>query len=181
MILAGDLVRLRPIELTDLDRYCTWVVDREVTQWLTITYLISRQDEEKWLRERMTQTRPPRITLAIETLADERHIGSIDLDEHSREDRRADLGIMIGDKAYWSQGYGTDAIRTLLRFGFDEMNLNRVSLQVLAQNQRAIASYRKCGFVEEARLRDDWFSEGRFQDVLVMGVLASEFRDRSIP
>ncbi len=83
---------------------------------------------------------------------------------------------MIGDKSYWSRGYGTDAIVTLLRFGFDEVNLHRVALEVNEDNARAIACYRKCGFVEEGRLRDHRFRRGEYRDTLIMGVLAGEFR-----
>jgi RimJ/RimL family protein N-acetyltransferase len=78
---------------------------------------------------------------------------------------------MIGEKAYWSKGYGTDAMRTFLRFGFEEMNLNRIDLTVDARNGRAIACYRKCGFVEEARLRQDRYSEGAYHDTLIMAVV----------
>ena len=66
----------------------------------------------------------------------------------------------------------------MLRFAFEELNLHRVSLTVLDTNERAIACYRKCGFVEEGRLREDWYQEGRYHDLIVMGVLAPEFRGR---
>jgi RimJ/RimL family protein N-acetyltransferase len=82
---------------------------------------------------------------------------------------------MIGDKAYWSKGYGTDAIVTFLRFAFEEMNLHRVDLTVDADNARAIACYRKCGFVEEARLRRARYGRGRYGDQLIMGMLSDEF------
>ena len=83
---------------------------------------------------------------------------------------------MIGDHDYWSHGYGTDAITTLLRYAFDEMNLHRVWLEVLDDNTRGIACYRKCGFVEEGRKRQDRYRSGSYHDTLVMGVLEDEFR-----
>ena len=85
---------------------------------------------------------------------------------------------MIGDKAYWSRGLGTDAMLTLLRFGFDEMNLHRIDLVVDADNERAIACYRKCGFIEEGRLRRVRYGRGRYVDQLVMGILQDEFYGR---
>src|SRR5262249_25879206 len=69
-----------------------------------------------------------------------------------------------------------DAIRTLLRFAFDELNLHRVVLDVDERNERAIAAYKKCGFVEEGRLRDDRYAGGRYWATVVMGVMAEEFR-----
>jgi RimJ/RimL family protein N-acetyltransferase len=103
------------------------------------------------------------------------HTGSIGFHQVVPEDRRARLGIVIGDKRYWSKGYGTDAMLTLLRFAFDEMNLHRVDLSVDAENARAIACYRKCGFVEEARMRQIVYREGMHRDQLIMGILRDEF------
>jgi RimJ/RimL family protein N-acetyltransferase len=64
---------------------------------------------------------------------------------------------------------------TLLRFGFEEMNLNRVSLHVFEFNERAVACYKKCGFQMEGRLRQNYYGEGRYWDVFVMGILRDEF------
>jgi RimJ/RimL family protein N-acetyltransferase len=82
---------------------------------------------------------------------------------------------MIGEKDCWSQGYGTDAILTLLRHAFFEMNLHRVELQVYADNLRGIACYRKCGFIEEVRHRRYRYRNGEWIDALTMGVLRREF------
>ena len=172
-MLEGTLVRLRALESTDLERDYTWINDREVTHYLyTARYPLSRADEERWLNERPTNGANG-VRLGIET-KDGVHIGNIDL-QAKPEDRKAVLGIMIGEKSYWSNGYGTDAIVTLLRFAFHEMNLNRVWLTTLEFNERAIACYRKCGFQEEARLRQDVFKSGRYWDIVVMGILRDEF------
>lgn len=175
-MLTGKLVKLRPLEMSDLERYLAWINDPEVTRFLDgARYPISRADEEAWLAGAVHRTRPPDIVLAIETLEERRHIGSVSLQQVHAEDRKAALGIMIGDRSCWDRGYGADAILALLRFAFDEMNLNRVWLEVDEDNRRAIACYRKCGFREEGRLRSDRFRAGRYCDTLVMGVLADEF------
>ena len=87
-----------------------------------------------------------------------------------------ELGIAIGDKAYWDGGYGTDAMRALCRFGFDIMNLHRIQLDVYAGNQRAQHVYEKVGFRIEARKRQGIYKFGAYQDVLVMGLLEGELR-----
>ena len=173
-MLEGELVRLRALESTDVERAFAWINDREVIRYLDARYPMSHADEERWLGEAPTNGFANGVRLAIET-KDGVHIGSLDLHAARPEDRKAGLGIMIGDKAYWQNGYGTDAIVTLLRFAFDEMNLNRVWLHVFEFNERAIACYQKCGFREEGRLRQHHFSEGRYWDVLAMGVLREEF------
>lgn len=175
-MLEGKLVRLRPTEPEDRDRYYEWLNDEEVKEFLGNRYYFSRLAEEEWIRERAKKTGAfDNVHFAIDTL-DGRHIGSLGFHEIVPDDSRAVLGVMIGDKEFWSHGYGTDAIVTLLRFAFDEMNLHRVWLHVDSRNMRAIACYKKCGFVEEGRLRDDRFARGRYWDVLTMGVLAKEFR-----
>jgi RimJ/RimL family protein N-acetyltransferase len=152
-----------------------WINDYEVMQHINSRYPWSRETETEWLRRATTRTGYDDLQLAIETLAEGRHIGGLSFDEVRPEGRKACLGIVIGDKDFWSRGFGTDAIVTLLRFGFDEMNLNRVWLEVHDDNPRAIACYRKCGFLVEGRLRQDRYTDGHFRDSLIMGVLASEF------
>ena len=176
-MLTGRLVRLRAMEMTDLDRCAAWINDVEVTQHLSseAMYPFSRLAEEEWLAAAVRRTGYDNLSLAIETL-EGRHIGSIGLHEARPNSRKASLGIMIGDKEHWSRGYGTDAILTLLRFVFEEMNLNRVWLEVHEDNARAIACYRRCGFVEEGRLRQDRYRGGRYLDTLVMGILVDEFQ-----
>jgi RimJ/RimL family protein N-acetyltransferase len=137
-MIEGKLVNLRAREISDLERNSRWVNDREVTRYLAFRYQMPGLAEEAWLR---AGTSAPmafgHVAFAIET-KDGRHIGNCDLTSVP-EDRKATLGIMIGEKDCWSKGYGTDALMTLLRFAFDEMNLNRVELGVLDQNVRARA------------------------------------------
>ena len=173
-MLEGKLVRLRAVEQEDLERDVTWVNDREVTRFLSMRYPISRAEEERWLRDRPPNDFSNGPFFAIET-KDGVHIGNTNLMPANPEDRKAGLGIMIGDKEYWSNGYGTDAVVTLLHFGFGEMNLNRIWLHVFDYNERAQACYKKCGFVEEGRLRQHYYSMGRYWDVIVMAVLRDEF------
>lgn len=173
-MLEGKLVRLRAREPDDVERAYTWINDREVTQFLTARYPLSRADEQCWLEGTATNGFAAGVHLAIETMGGV-HIGNIDLTETRAEDRKAGLGVMIGEKEYWSNGYGTDAIVTLLRLAFAEMNMHRVWLLALDFNDRAIACYKKCGFQEEGRLREELFSGGRYHDLVAMGVLRDEF------
>lgn len=176
-MIEGTIVNLRAPDMADLERNHRWINDREVTRFLggQARYLMSMAAEEAWMRgvcER--QQTYERVFFAIET-KDGRHIGNTNFFNSSAEQRRAELGIMIGDRACWSRGFGTDALRTLVGFGFDEMNLYRIVLQVFSYNPRAIACYRKVGFVEEVRMRQDMWHEGAYHDTVVMGLLRDEF------
>lgn len=101
------------------------------------------------------------VILAIETM-DGVHIGSVGLESIDWKNRNAALGISIGEKAYWGQGYGADAIRTLLSLAFHEMNLHRVYLRVDADNARGIRCYDKIGFQRDGTLREVVFKEGAY-------------------
>ncbi len=175
-MIEGTLVNLRPRERSDIERVYRWVNDAEVTRHLSVRYPMSLAAEEGWFAERDAKPNSfMDLHLAIERIDDELHIGTVSMHRASAEARHARLGIMIGDKAYWSRGYGTDAILTLLGFAFGEMNLRRVDLTVDADNERGIACYRKCGFVEEVRFRQAIYTRGAYQDQLLMGVLREEF------
>jgi len=174
-MIMGDKVRLRPIERDDLPRFVEWFGAPEVRRHLTLYLPFSLAQEERWfesLQER--QERQEGMVLAIET-AEGAHIGNIGLHAIDWKNRQAELGIVIGEKAYWNQGYGSDAIRTLLRLAFCEMNLHRVFLWVDADNGRGIRCYEKAGFQRDGIFRDVVFREGAYHDQYVMSILESEF------
>jgi RimJ/RimL family protein N-acetyltransferase len=175
-MLEGELVRLRALELDDLERCYRWLNDREVAHFIEGgRYPLSMAHERDWL-ENAVRNRSSffNVLLAIET-KDGVHIGNIGLHEGSPEHRTANLGIMIGEKDYWSKGYGADAIRTVLRLAFEQMNLHRVELGTFDFNDRAQACYRKCGFVEEGRRREDRYIDGQYHDLIIMGILRREW------
>jgi RimJ/RimL family protein N-acetyltransferase len=176
-VLEGKLVRLRATEPEDVQAVHYWMNDPEVTEYLTARYPRATSDDF-WLAGASSSGGPNSfavVRLAIETKGGE-HIGAINLHQIVPEDRRAGLGIIIGAKAYWGRGYGADAIETLLRFAFEEMNLHRVWLTVLDAHERGIACYRRCGFREETRMRKHIFRHGRYHDFIQMGILREEFQ-----
>lgn len=178
-LLQGRLVRLRAREPADAERAFIWINDREVARFLILRYPQSVEEEREWLRS------TPRagffgVHLAIET-NDGVHIGNIDLRNVHPENRTAELGVMVGDKRYWSRGYGSDAVRTLTRFAFGMMNLQRVHLQTYEYNIRAQHAFAKAGYKEEGRLRRHLFVDGRYWDVVLMGCLRDEFEADDAP
>lgn len=92
--------------------------------------------------------------------------------------RRAEFGILIGEADARGRGLGTKVTSEILRVAFDELGLNRVFLELLASNSLARRVYEKCGFQLEGRARAHVLRNGRFVDVLSMGILADEFRQR---
>lgn len=112
------------------------------------------------------------ISFAIE--ADGQYIGHCSLHSLSDEARHCELSIEISNRAYWGRGYGREVIGLLLKYAFDDMNLQRVWLTTHAENERAIRCYKACGFVEEGRLRQHLWLRGHYVDRVIMGVLRGE-------
>lgn len=90
---------------------------------------------------------------------------------------RKGIDIFIAEKQYWNQGYGSEAVRMLLKHGFDTLNLNRIFLRVFEDNPRAIRAYEKVGFVHEGRLRKAKYRDGQYLDILLMSVLREEWKN----
>ncbi|MEN6302626.1 MAG: GNAT family protein [Armatimonadia bacterium] len=174
-MIRGDKVALRALEETDLEALHQWMNDLEVTKYLGMRFPVSLSDERRWLE---TEHDPLKeLHLAIET-HEGKLIGSCGLVSINHLNGWAILGISIGDKEYWNGGYGTDAMLTLCGFGFNQCNLHRIQLDVFAENARAIRCYEKVGFVHEGRRREAIFRHGRYQDLIVMGLLAEEYREK---
>jgi RimJ/RimL family protein N-acetyltransferase len=182
-MILGERVRLRRVERADLPRFVAWLNDVEVRDHLALYHPMGLADEEIWFAKQ-ADLEPVLRPLAIEArAADVRReaadpewtlIGATSFHHVDWKNRWAELGIMIGEKAWWGRGYGTDATRALARWGFDELGLNRVCLRVFEDNARARRAYEKVGFREEGRLRQDRFHAGRYVDTIVMGLLRDE-------
>lgn len=114
------------------------------------------------------------MNFAIE--ADGVCIGQCALFNHNHTARTCELGIAIGDKAYWGKGYGRNALSLLLHYAFHYHNMHKVWLQVHGANERALRAYRACGFVEEGRQRAHVWSNGRYDDLVLMGLLQTEWQ-----
>jgi RimJ/RimL family protein N-acetyltransferase len=112
----------------------------------------------------------------IVTKNDEKPVGVCRLKEVDLINRRASLGIFIGEKSCWNKGIGTEAIKLLLDFGFNVLNLQNVMLQVYSFNERAVGAYEKCGFKEFGRRRKAVIHGSREYDEIYMDILSSEFK-----
>jgi diamine N-acetyltransferase len=177
-MIYGKRIRLRALEREDLPRFVAWFNDNEVTAGLSVFLPMSQDEEEQWY-EGMLKIAPTEHPMMIEIRSDETWIPIGDCGFHKIDWRNqaAELGIVIGEKSYWNQGYGTEAMRLLLRHGFNTLNLNRIFLRVFESNPRAIRTYEKAGFVHEGCFRQAEYRNGRYVDVLFMSVLRSEWKD----
>jgi len=177
-MIFGKRIRLRAIERDDLPRYVLWLNDPEVLQGIGLGSPLSTPQEEHWF-EKVLEHPVEQQPLVIEIQMNEAWIpvGNIAFDSIAWVDRAAEVGIVIGEKKFWNQGYGSEAMQLMLRHGFNDLNLNRVYLRVFATNPRAIKSYEKAGFIHEGWMRQAHFQNGQYVDVLLMSVLRSEWKE----
>lgn len=174
-MIHGEKVILRALEPSDATLLHKWMNDPDVTRYLGMRFPMTLAQEQEWA----SKDRDPKtdLALAIETL-DGQFIGSCGLGQFSAINRSASLGISIGDGDYRKKGYGTDVMVTLCAFGFAQMNLNRIELQVFEENAGAVRCYEKVGFQHVGRLREAVFKHGRYHYLLVMDILEREFREK---
>ncbi len=169
----GLLVRLRAVEEDDLPWINREFWNPNVTRNLLVAWPESLAGTRAWWESGRKEAPGP---LLIESLEAARPLGVCALEEVDARSRAALLGIWIAEE-HWDRGYGTDAVRTLCRFGFREMNLQRIALSVYETNPRGRRAYEKVGFKEEGIRRRAEFVDGRYVDVIEMGLLVEELID----
>ncbi|MBR3001970.1 MAG: GNAT family N-acetyltransferase [Clostridia bacterium] len=170
--LVGDRIYLSPRNAEDAEKFTEWLNDFQITDYTGKSEALYTLASEK---EFLETNSSPEATFAIVELDTDKLIGTVGLEEIDHISNTATLGIFIGDKDYRSKGYGTEAIKLVLEFGFKYLNLNNINLGVYAFNERGVACYKKCGFKEYGRRRKCKFVNGKYYDAIYMDILAEEF------
>lgn len=175
-LLTGEKVYLAALEPEKVaELFNRWAGDTEYWR-LAVSdpaFQFSVAGIKDWLEEQLPNKDNYFFTIHLHQ--DNRPIGDAGLDGIDWVHGNAYLGIAIGEREEWGKGYGTDAVRLILRLAFTELNLHRVSLTVFDYNQRAIRSYEKAGFRPEGRQRGFLKREGRRWDLIYMGILRNEW------
>ncbi|PRQ08124.1 GNAT family N-acetyltransferase [Enhygromyxa salina] len=172
--LAEHGVHLRRPEPRDLAAILRFKNDPEVAALLGgFSTGYAQADGDDWLARR--RNRSDELVYAIATVEDDACLGHVGLYQIDHRIRSAEFAIMLGEKSVWGKGIGGAATRWMVDVGFAQLNLNRVSLSVLASNERAQRLYAQVGFVEEGRLREGQYKGGHYHDVVCMSVLRREW------
>ena len=173
--LVGDRLYLRPLDVeTDLDRCLDWINDPELQARIGRRHPMSKKLEQEWF-ERQYKSED-HINLAIVLKDGDRHVGNCGFNAIDYVNRAAEFGILLAERDTWGQGYGPEAARLILAYGFEELGLHRVWLWAFSFNQHAIRAYEKAGFTHEGVLREAYYRRGEYHDHVVMSVLESEWR-----
>ena len=172
-LLKGQKVVIRPKRISDASNDYLWRRDEELTrldasQMLRIPFSAFLLDYHDEIRHESSRRR----RFAIDTL-DGQHIGNCMFYNIDTRKREAELGIMIGDRDYWDNGYGVDAVNTLVNYIFKTTTIDRIYLNTLEWNLRAQRCFRKCGFIPFKKQK-------RFSNTfVVMEMLRGEWNQRN--
>jgi diamine N-acetyltransferase len=174
-MIQGERIQLRAIEREDLPNYVKWFNDPAVLTFFGRVEPLGLAEEEQWYEHQLQDKSTFNFAVELEG----QHVGGAGFSRIDGRNARAEVGLFIGIPELWDQGLGRDVLQTLLRFGFEQLNLHRIGLQVFAGNERAIHLYETVGFQHEGRWRQAEYRHGRYHDMLWMSVLRHEWKRES--
>lgn len=171
----GEKVILRAYKEEDAIKAHRFVNDKELITNLSnsIPFPMTYEEELGFVKSQKKNNEGT-YNFAIEAIENKEYIGGCGINKVNWQTRVAELGIMIGNKEYWGKGYGTDAIKVLIKFMFEEMNINKISLGVYSFNKRAIRCYEKCGFKVEGVLKQEVYTGGKYYDKILMALFKED-------
>ncbi|MHA2602435.1 MAG: GNAT family N-acetyltransferase [Candidatus Thorarchaeota archaeon SMTZ1-83] len=179
----GEKVKLRALEMSDLDNIMKGWNNFEMRRFLAHAMPMSQNAEREWL-ERATKAKPwqdGNITLAVEDKKTAEFLGTVSLFDMSKQMQRAEFGIAIHNPENFGKGYGTDATKVMLWIGFQVLGLNSIYLYTASYNVRGQKAYEKSGFKRIGEFRQAVFMEGQFHDLIAMDILKDEFLEMYPP
>lgn len=174
--LEGDRIYLSPRNSDDVEKFTEWLNDFQVTDYTQRSAnVMTLQAESEYLNNSKEE-----YAMVIVTKDEDKMIGTVSIEQINFINRTGTLGIFIGDKDYRDRGYGTEAIKLILEYAFQYINLNNVMLTVMSYNDRAKRCYEKCGFKEFGRRHQSVYMDGKYYDTIYMEVLKENFECNNI-
>ena len=182
-MLKGEKVILRPVRRTDIEYFLKWFNDPEVIQYLEMYLPMTEMAEEKYIENLGTTGAGTIVAFVIEAVdgKNSKPIGTVGLSNIHPKDHHSVFGIAVGEKDYWSKGYGTEAANLIIRYGFEQLNLHRITSSAKSFNERSIKLHKSAGFAEEGRQREADFENGAYHDRVIFGLLRKEWQQMNDP
>ena len=173
MNLKGKKVTLRAIEKEDIEFLRTMLNDAEMEKnvigW---SFAISQYEQEKWYENQIQNKNNLRYIIETE----ENKIGLATISNIDWKNRKASHGIKLyGDMK--GKGYGTDTVRTIMKYAFEELQLNKLYGTILEYNEASINLYKKCGWEVEGVLKESIFKNNKYNNELQVGILKKQYEE----
>lgn len=175
-MLKGKTISLRSLEFEDLERRISWVNNPDIRQTLMFDYPLSLAKTEKWFRDGLMDETKKHFSIMHPD--DDLPIGMTGFLQINYKHQRAQFYITIGEQDFWGRGIAQEVIPLVLEYGFTELNLNKIFLFTLNNNDKARGIYEKNGFVAEGLQREHYYCVGQFQDLQQHGILRSDWLNR---
>ena len=170
-MLSGKKITLSSVEEENLEQLRAWRNRPDLRKYFREYKEISRIMQVQWFSKINNDLN--QVNFEIHDKETSKLIGHCGLYYINWIHRHAEFGIYIGDDTFRKGGYGSDALRTLIKYGFNDLNLNKIWCEVYSNND-AIDTYRHIGFKKEGTLRQTYFSEGKFWDADILSMLKEE-------
>jgi RimJ/RimL family protein N-acetyltransferase len=169
--LVGAKCYLAPLDLGDAEQYAIWLNDQDVAKFLTLSTAVITVDNEKAILPSLANEH----NYGIIDMQSEQLIGNVGLVNMDNIHKTCEIGIFIGNKDYWSKGYGSEALSLLINYAYQTLNLNNLMLRVYSYNERAIKCYEKIGFRRIGAIREAKIRNRQKHDIILMDMLPDDF------
>jgi ribosomal-protein-alanine N-acetyltransferase len=175
-MIEGKTIELRCIEHEDLPQIAEWRNQKEIRKYFFNKSLISMSAQEKWFERYLEDPSKEIFTAVSKQTA--KPVGMIGLYEIDANNHKAEIGsTMVGDPAMWGKGIAAEMIGLVLKYAFEDLNLNRIYAYAVEYNAGSVRVKEKCGFQVEGTLRQDHYANGRFYDVQLLGITREDWED----
>ena len=171
--IEGERIYLSPMCIEDAEKYTKWMNDFKVTDKINAsTNVVTKESEKEWIEK---NSRIGNYQFAIVKQENDELIGNCSLFDIDFINQIGTVGIFIGEEENRNKGYGTEALKLLIDYGFNHLNLNNIMLTVYSFNENAIACYKKVGFKEIGRRREAYFKNNERYDKMFMDIIRKEY------
>ncbi len=171
---VGEKIYLRPLTEEDTQMVVSWRNSKRVMDNFIYRTPLTYESHLKWFREKVETGEV--VDFIVCDKENDMPLGCVYLQHFEKENRKAEIGIFLGEDRAFGRGIGKEACRLMVKYGFEELKLHKIISRVLSFNEASVKTHEAAGFVKEALFKDDVFVEGKYLDVIFLGVINPEER-----
>jgi [ribosomal protein S5]-alanine N-acetyltransferase len=180
MKLIGKRIFIKILSPDDVNQaYVEWMNDPAIHQYLESRFRMQTIESVRSFVEGMNNSTVDAM-FGIFLNDSSEHIGNIKIGNINPFHRRADVGLIIGNRSAWGKGYAAEAIALVTQYGFEELNLNKLFAGMYAENTGSFKAFLKCGWRHVGTLKEHCFSHGKYTDEFIVEICKSEYSSAKI-
>lgn len=176
--LQGDGIYLRELRESDLEgNWYAWFNDAEVTVYQNKNIFPNTREKQRFYYDYLATSKSD-VVFAVVDQSTNQHIGNVGLHHIDWVHRSAELGVVLGERAFWGKGYGKQSWSLITQYGFETLNLHRIYAVVMKGNVSSQKCAEAAGFKREGLIREVFFKNGRYLDIIYYNLLKKEWESR---